>query len=113
MALSRMWRGICSIINLANDFSSEVKLLEQDLMLEQVELEILNILNTEAKPMRAGEVSALIDVTYQLVGKRTSKLQEMNYVEKKRSDDDRMRSTITDRAKSIYFVTPNNANIIQ
>ena len=38
-------------------------------MLEQVELEILNTLNTEAIPMRAGEVSALIDVTYQLVEK--------------------------------------------
>ena len=73
-------------------------------MLDQVELEILNTLNTEAKPMRAGEVSVLIDVTYQLVGKRTSKLQDMGFVIKKRSDDDgRMRSKITDRAKGIYF----------
>ena len=73
-------------------------------MLDQVELEILNTLNTEAKSMRAGEVSVLIDVTYQLVGKRTSKLQDMDFVIKRRSDDDgRMRSKITDRAKDIYF----------
>lgn len=46
----------------------------------------------------------MIDVTYQLVGKRTSKLQDMGFVIKKRSNDDgRMRSKITDRAKGIYF----------
>lgn len=96
--------GICSVVNLASDFPSEVEQLEDDLMLDQVELEILNTLNTEAKSMRAGEVSVLIDVTYQLVGKRTSKLQDMDFVIKRRSDDDgRMRSKITDRAKDIYF----------
>lgn len=96
--------GICSVVNLARDFSSEVEQLEDDLRLDKVELEILNTLDKEAKPMRAGEVSVLIDVTYQLVGKRTSKLQDMGFVIKRRSDDDgRMRSKITDRAKGIYF----------
>lgn len=99
--------GICSVVNLATDFSSEVEQLEADLMLDQVELEILNTLNSEQRDMRAGEVSALIDVTYQLVGKRTSKLQDLDFVIKKRSDNDgRMRSKITDRAKSIYFDEP-------
>jgi len=32
--------------------------------------------------MRAGEISSLIDVTYQLVGKRTSQLQEASLVDK-------------------------------
>ena len=99
--------GICSVVNLATDFSSEVEQLEADLMLDQLELEILNTLNTEGKAMRAGEVSALIDVTYQLVGKRTSKLQDMGFVIKERSDNDgRMRSGITDRARGIYFDEP-------
>ena len=73
-------------------------------MFDQVELQILNTLNTEAKPMRSGEVSVLIDVTYQLVGKRTSQLQDMCFVIKRRSNDDgRIRSKITDQAKGIYF----------
>jgi hypothetical protein len=52
--------------------------------------------------MRAKEISALINTTYQLVGKRTTKLQQMNLVDKSEVDGD-MRNSITDKAKSIHF----------
>ena len=79
-------------------------MVKTNLMLEPVELDILSTLNAENKEMRAGEISVLIDVTYQLVGKRTSKLQESGLVNKERNPEDKKtRSTITGRAKSTYF----------
>jgi DNA-binding transcriptional ArsR family regulator len=96
--------GICSIVNLSEDFEKEVAQLEEDIMLEEVELNILNAINEEDRKMRAGEISTLIDVTYQLVGKRTSKLQDMGLVTKEREpSDNKMRSEITKRAKETYF----------
>ncbi len=95
--------GTCSIVNLGKDFELEVEQLRGDLMLEPVELEILNTLNQEGEAMRAGEISGLIDVTYQLVGKRTSKLQDMGLTDKSRGQDHRMRSQITERAQATYF----------
>jgi hypothetical protein len=52
--------------------------------------------------MKASEISALIDVTYQLVGKRTTKLQQMGLVNKADLDG-APKSTIKDKARTIYF----------
>ncbi len=103
--------GLCSIVNLAEDFEAEVRQLRKDLMLEPVELEILNTLNQEDKAMRAGEISVLIDDTYQLVGKRTSKLQEMGLVDKLRGGDKNVRSRVTERAQATYFQSEDSAEL--
>jgi hypothetical protein len=71
-------------------------------MLPPVELEILESLNDEGVPMRAGEIAPLVDATYQLVGHRTSKLHEMGLVYKT-SQEGVTRSTITDKARQRYF----------
>ena len=63
--------GLCLVVNLADDFKAEVAQSKTDLMLDEVELEILEVLEDENRPMPAGERSGLIDVTYQLVGHRT------------------------------------------
>jgi hypothetical protein len=98
--------GSCTVVNLAEDFQAEVARLRQDLMLEDIELEILNSLMSEAKPMRAGELSALVDVSYQLVGHRTSKLRDLGLVDKQPSSDDgKMKSTITGKAIQTYFAS--------
>jgi hypothetical protein len=94
--------GTCSMIVLGEEFKVEVEKLHNDLMLEKVELEILETLHNEGKKMRAKEISALINTTYQLVGKRTTKLQQMDLVDKSEIDGD-MRSEITDKAKATYF----------
>jgi hypothetical protein len=52
--------------------------------------------------MRAGEIAALIDATYQLVGHRTSKLHELGLVHKTAKEGVN-RSTITDKARQRYF----------
>ena len=96
--------GICSIVNLADDFRIEVERLREDLLLEGVELELLNTLRSEGKPMRAGEISSLIDVSYQLIGHRTSKLRDLGLVDKHSSaEDGKMRSAITEKAIGTYF----------
>jgi DNA-binding transcriptional ArsR family regulator len=96
--------GICSIINLSDDFKEEVAKLNQEIMLEPIELEIVSTLNDEQRRMRAGEIAALIDTTHQLVGRRTSKLQELGLIEKDRDDTDgKMKSEITERCRTTYF----------
>jgi len=96
--------GTCSIVNLSDDFKEEVQKLNRDIMLEPVELEIITTLNDESRKMRAGEISSLIDTTHQMVGRRTSKLQEMGLINKERDPyDGRMKSELTQNCKSIYF----------
>jgi hypothetical protein len=96
--------GICKITNLSDDFKNEVDNLNRDIMLEPVELEIITTLSDENKKMRAGEISSLIDTTHQMVGRRTSKLQEMGLVHKERdSSDGRMKNELTSHCKSTYF----------
>ncbi|MDR9426079.1 MAG: hypothetical protein RI567_12450 [Marinobacter sp.] len=96
--------GICQIVNLSDDFKEEVEKLNKEIMLDPIELDIVSTLNDEHRRMRAGEISALIDTTHQMVGKRTSKLQEMGLIDKERDQTDgRMRSRITERCEATYF----------
>lgn len=97
--------GTCSIISLGMEFAQEVANLSAETMLPAIELEILETLNEEGVPMRAGEIASLIDTTYQLVGHRTTKLSDMGLV-KKSSLDGANRSTISSKAKSRYFGSP-------
>lgn len=94
--------GTCEVINLGERLSADIMTLDREIMLEPVELEILSTLEEEQRPMRAGEIAALIDVKYQLVGRRTSKLRESGWV-KKRELSGHMRSTITPKARAVYF----------
>jgi hypothetical protein len=94
--------GTCAVVSLGDDFKREVETLNKDTMLPPVELEILESLNEEGVPMRAGEIATLVDATYQLVGHRTSKLHEMGLVHKT-SKEGVNRSTITDKARQRYF----------
>jgi hypothetical protein len=96
--------GTCEIVNLVDDFQEEVAKLNQDIMLEPVELEIVSVINDESRKMRAGEISALIDTTHQLVGRRTSKLQDMGLISKERdAKDGHMKSEISERCTELYF----------
>lgn len=96
--------GFCEVVNLSEDFKEEVERLNKDIMLDPIELAIVTTLNEERRKMRAGEISALIDTTHQMVGRRTSKLQEMGLVKKDRDDaDGKMRSELTERCEQTYF----------
>lgn len=94
--------GICSVVNLAEEYIHEIESLNKDLMLEPVELEILQVLYNENRPMRAAEISAMIDRSYQLVGRRTSKLRDQGYIDKPQRKSTIL-NKITDRAKKLFF----------
>lgn len=95
--------GLCSVVNLSDDFRDEVEALDREIMLEPVELEIVNTLNDEGREMRAGEIAALVDTTHQLIGRRTGKLQDMGLVKKFRDDDGKMKNELTERCERTYF----------
>lgn len=95
--------GSCKILSLADDFKNEVAALDTKLMLEPIELRILECLKDENRPMRAGEIAPLIDATHQLVGRRTSKLNDQGLVEKKKDMTGHSISSMTERARHIYF----------
>lgn len=95
--------GVCAVVSLSDDFRDEVEALDREIMLEPVELEIVTTLNEEGYQMRAGEIAALIDTTHQLIGRRTSKLQDMGLVRKFRDDDGKMKNELTERCERTYF----------
>lgn len=99
--------GLCKIVKLSEDFTSEVATLNKATMLEPVELDILETLEEEKKAMKASEISSLVDVTYQLVGKRTTKLQQMGLVNKSEIDGAN-KSMISDKARTLYFQTTSD-----
>jgi hypothetical protein len=99
-------KGRCREISLSDDYMKELQALNENMKLEEVELDILEVLNTENREMRAGEVSALIDTSHQLVGARTTKLKEFNLVEKETRNNVTV-NRISKRAQEIYFQDSN------
>lgn len=95
--------GVCTIVSLADDFKEEFAALRSEEMLEPVELSILEVLNDESRPMKAGEIGSLIDATHQMVGRRTSKLRDLKLVNKSNHGDGTMKSELTSEARKIYF----------
>lgn len=94
--------GICSIINLSDDYKGEFEKLDQAIMLEPVELDILNVLQLENRKMRSGEISKFVDQTYQFIGKRTAKLRDAGLVIKDSSDGP-TKNSISEKGKNVYF----------
>tara|TARA_R110002020_G_scaffold123081_1_gene279107 strand:- start:9958 stop:12075 length:2118 start_codon:yes stop_codon:yes gene_type:complete len=98
--------GRCAVTNLAGDLEDLADIATEEVQLEPVELEILETLQSEGRELAAGEISAAIDTTYQLVGRRTSKLRDKGLVVKEMDKrDDRMKSAISQRAKDTYFAS--------
>jgi hypothetical protein len=95
--------GPCSIVDIRDDFDIELGQIMDDSMLEEVELLILNVLFSERRAMRSVEISLLLDVTYQLVGKRTTKLREMGLVLKTKNEKGSTHNEITEKAIDTYF----------
>ena len=94
--------GRCSVVRLGDEYKQEISSLDKALMLEEVEINILEVLNQENRRMRAKEISSFMDVTYQLIGKRTAKLQESGLVEKEQ-EGTVVKSSITQKSKDVYF----------
>jgi hypothetical protein len=94
--------GKCCVVNLSDDYKKEIDQLNNDFMLEQIDLDILDVLNNENRPMRAKEISEFIDVSHLSVGKRTSRMKDLGYIDKK-TENGVVTNTITDSAREVYF----------
>lgn len=97
--------GTCQIVNLGEGMDAALSVLDRAIMLQPLELDILTTLEEEKRPMRAGEISALIDVDYRTIGRRTSKLKESGLV-RKEEHSGAMLNSITSKAGTIYFNEP-------
>ena len=93
--------GTCTIVSLGDDFKREVELSTRKPCSHQWNWKS-RIAERGGCPNKSGEIATLVDVTYQLVGHRTSKLHEMGLVHKT-SKENVNRSTITDKARQRYL----------
>ena len=94
--------GKCSIVNLSDDYKKEIDQLDDKLMLEQIEIDILNVLHNEDRPMRAKEISEFLDVNHLLIGKKTSKMRDLGFINKN-NENGVVTNSITNAALEVYF----------
>lgn len=94
--------GTCAITNLSRKYESLLKQVAPELLLPPTELGILQTLETEKRPMFAGEIAAEMDKSYQLVGRRGKTLAERGLV-KRDYEQGRRVFEITPLAEASYF----------
>jgi hypothetical protein len=95
--------GVCSIEYLGQGLNYQYHQPDDANELEIIDIDILNVLDEEGRSMRAGDISVLLDKTYQLIGKRTEKLQELDFVKKSVDTNGHKVSIITKKAKTTFF----------
>ena len=95
--------GICTLTNLSRKYESLLQSVAAELLLPLTELGILHTLDTEKRPMYAGEIAAEMDKSYQLVGKRGKMLAERGLVKRDLNEQGRRIFEITPLAQTSYF----------
>ena len=94
--------GTCVITNLSRKYETLLKQVAPELLLPPTELGILQTLETEKRPMFAGEIAAELDKSHQLVGRRGKNLAERGLVTRD-FDQGRRVFEITILAEASYF----------
>ena len=95
--------GICTVSNLSKRYESMLQEVSPELLLPPTELGILQILETEKRPMIASEIASELDKSYQLVGKRGRTLADRGLVTRGESDQGKRIFEITPLAEASYF----------
>jgi hypothetical protein len=95
--------GTCVVSNLSRKYESLLKQVAPELLLPPTELGILQTLETERRPMYAGEIAAELDKSYQLVGRRGRNLADRGLVNREVNDQGRRVFEITQLAEDSYF----------
>jgi DNA-binding MarR family transcriptional regulator len=95
-------RGTCTVTNISRKYADIIEGVNNEQLLPPTELGILQTLNSEGKPLLAGDIAGELDVSYQLVGKRAKRLDEQSLI-----DRDMVRGRreykLSDEAKRVYF----------
>jgi DNA-binding MarR family transcriptional regulator len=98
------------VTNLSRKYQLLLDAVAPELLLPTTELGILQTLETEKRPMYAGDIAAELDKSYQLVGKRGKTLAERGLVKREENDQGRRTFEITPLAQASYFSpTPGDA----
>ncbi len=96
-------KGNCSVTNLSRKYEATLRAVDSSLLLRPTELGILKTLNSEQKPLYAGEIAAELDCSYQLVGKRARHLADQGLVFRDKNEDNRREFSLTEEARKTYF----------
>jgi DNA-binding MarR family transcriptional regulator len=95
--------GICQIKNLSKKYAEVLNAVRPELLLPVTELGILQTLHSEKRPLFPKEISAELDCSYQLVGKRGKILDERGLVVRTENEQGRRLFEITHPAEQMYF----------
>lgn len=95
--------GVCGITNLSKKYEALLNSVAPELLLPPTELGILQTLETEKRPMYAGEIASELDKSYQLVGRRGKTLAERGLVRRALNEQSRRTFEITPLAQTSYF----------
>ncbi len=95
--------GKCELINSSKKYEKEINKIDKELLLPETEMGILKTLHDEDRPQFAKDVAMELDCSYQLVGKRASKLHERELIIRKKNKHDRTEYQISGLGKNSYF----------
>lgn len=95
--------GICEVVNLSKKYEPMLKGIQAELLLPKTELGILQTLHSEGEPQRPSDIAAELDCSYQLVGRRSVRLEERGLVKRIKDENNNRVIEITDIAEASYF----------
>jgi len=95
--------GTCEVMNLSKKYEPILRNIHAELLLPKTELGILQTLHSEEEPLRPSDIAAELDCSYQLVGRRSVRLEERGLVRRIKDDNNNRIITITDIAEASYF----------
>jgi hypothetical protein len=95
-------QGTCIVTNISKKYADVIRGVNIEQLLPSTELGILQTLNSESKPLFAGDIAGELDVSYQLVGKRAKRLDEQDLLDREMVRG-RREYKLSTAAKRIYF----------
>lgn len=96
-------QGTCVVTNIAKKYSDVVARVASEQLLPETELGILRSLDSEARPLYAGEIAGELDVSHQLIGWRAKRLDEQNLIIREAVKGGRRTYKLSTDARRIYF----------
>lgn len=96
-------QGTCLVTNIAKKYSDLVAQVAGEQLLPETELGILRSLDSEGRPLYAGEIAGELDVSHQLIGWRAKRLDEQNLIVREAVKGGRRTYKLSNDARRIYF----------
>ena len=95
--------GTCVVTNIAKKYSDVVNRVASEQLLPETELGILRSLDSEGRPLYAGEIAGELDVSHQLIGWRAKRLDEQKLIVREVAKGGSRTYKLTTDARRIYF----------